>query len=156
MKVKLFPLGIVMCLFAILPVFILSCEDDDNTDDQYTVSADASGAQEFPAVTTTATGTMTGTYNSSTNTLTYNLNWVGLTGGVPTAAHFHGPALPGANAKVLIPFTLTSPGLTSGTSGSVVLQDSVETFLLDGKLYWNVHNATYPGGEVRGQLQARQ
>ncbi len=44
-------------------------KSNNNTNNQkvnYTLSGNANGAQEVPAVTTTATGTLAGTYNSST------------------------------------------------------------------------------------------
>jgi hypothetical protein len=137
-------------------LIITSCDkddDDDNNDNNktYTISGNATGAQETPAVTTTAAGTLTGTYNAGTNTLTYNISWTGLSG-VVTVAHFHGPAAVGVAADPLLPITVTTNGATGNTSGSVVVADSVETALLDGKVYYNLHTAAHPLGEIRGQV----
>ena len=53
-------------------------------------------------------------------------------------AHIHGPAAPGANAPVLVPFS--SPG-TSPIKGTATLTDAQEQDLMDGKTYANVHTA---------------
>ena len=150
------------CFFSILTIIAASllltaCNKNDyngnnnNNDKMYTVSGNASGAQETPAVTTTATGTLTGTYNAGTNTLNYNINWTGLTG-VASAVHFHGPADAGVKADVLVPITITTNGVSGNATGSVVVVDSVENALLAGKVYYNVHTATNIDGEIRGQV----
>jgi len=76
----------------------------------------------------------------------------GLTGNA-TAAHFHGPAEPGKNAGVLVPV----PGVTTGAfEGSATLTDDQARALTAGQTYFNVHTATNPGGELRGQLTKAQ
>ncbi|MGB8194862.1 MAG: CHRD domain-containing protein [Chitinophagaceae bacterium] len=134
-----------------------ACKKDKNNKDPnaYTLAANASGAQEFPANAATATGTLTGTYNSSTNKLVYNISWSGLTG-IPSGLHFHGPALPGVNAGILISLTITTAAAAGGASGEAVLTEAQETDMLGGKWYWNVHTAAFPGGEIRGQVIATQ
>jgi len=119
----------------------------------YNIRGNANGAQELPnRVTTGATGNITGTYNKDNNTLTYTVTWTGLTGGNPTAAHFHGAADPGVAASVLVTFT-NFPATPSGTySNTAVLTDAQETDFLNGLWYYNIHNATYPAGEIRGQV----
>ena len=134
-------------------LLITSCEkeDDDAADDTYTVSGNASGSQQNPAVATSATGTLSGSYNARTNMLTYTINWTGLSG-VVTVAHFHGPAAVGSNAGPLVDIGITTNGISGSTSGSVTLADSTETHLLNGKVYYNLHTATNPNGEIRGQV----
>jgi hypothetical protein len=137
-------------------LIITSCDKDDDDDDDdnnktYTISGNASGAQEVPAVTTTATGALSGTYNARTNTLDYNISWTGLSG-VASAAHFHGPAAAGVSADVLVPITITTNGVAGTATGSVVIVDSVENALLDGKVYYNIHTVAHPLGEIRGQV----
>jgi len=74
-----------------------------------------------------------------------------MTGGNSSAAHFHVGA-PGVAGPVIIPF----PGFPAATSGtysiSVILTPTQESQLLGGLFYANIHNSTYPGGEIRGQL----
>lgn len=138
-------------------VFSYACKKDkggnNQNTDMYKLSANASGANESPANASTATGTLTGTYNKSTNKLTYTIAWTGLAA-TSSALHFHGPALPGTNANPVITLTISTPGTTGGATGEATLTEDQEADLLAGKWYWNVHNSTFPGGEVRGQVAA--
>ena len=82
--------------------------------------------------------------------LRWKMTYTGLTGPA-TMAHFHGPALPGANAAVVLPL----PGAASPASGEGTLTAAQVADLMAGKWYINVHTAANPGGEIRGQLVAR-
>jgi CHRD domain len=130
-------------------------DDDDETIKQviYDVSGTASAANEVqPApVVSSATGTISGTFNESTNVLQYKIDWSGLTGNA-TAMHFHGPATPQESKPVLIPITITTPGASGSVSESITLPDSTEAFLLAGKLYYNIHTDKYKAGEIRGNI----
>ena len=139
---------------------LASCEKDTETvtvnNPVYNIRGNASGKQEVPANTSTASGTLSGTYDKDKNLLTYTVNWTGLTGGNPTAAHFHGPADPGVNTSVKVSFT-NFPATATGTySGTATLSDADETDLVNGLWYYNIHNATFPGGEIRGQVVLTQ
>ena len=79
--------------------------------------------------------------------LTWKLSYSGLTGPA-TAAHFHGPAVAGSNAGVVIPFA--SPA--SPIEGQATLTAAQAADLLAGKWYANVHTAANKGGEIRGQV----
>lgn len=133
----------------------LSCKKDKD-DNLYTVNnAPMSGAQEFPAVTTTATGSFDASYNRDSKVLTITVRWQGLSGNA-TLAHIHGPAAKGANAGVLQNFTpilsLTPAGSFS-TSFTLNGTNQKEEDLLGGKWYVNIHTAAHPGGEIRGQIE---
>ena len=67
------------------------------------------------------------------------------------AAHIHVGAA-GAPGPVVIPMPPTS---ATGGSGCVTADpDLVKAIIKDpGAYYFNVHNATYPGGALRGQLE---
>lgn len=134
-------------------IVIPACDKDDNDDtaQTYTLSGDGSGAQESPAVATSATSTLTGSYNTGTNRLEYTVNWTGLTGPA-TMVHFHGPATVGVNAGVITDLSITTAGITGTASGSLVLADTSEVHLLSGKMYYNIHTAANVDGEVRGQV----
>ncbi len=110
-----------------------------------------SGAQEVPAVTTTGTGTVDSTFDKSTNALTWTVTYSGLSGPL-TAGHIHGPAAPGANAGVLIPFT---GDLASPIKGKATLTAAQVADLTAGRMYVNLHTAKNPGGELRAQLTAK-
>lgn len=135
-------------------VFVFSsCDnsDDGGNDNMYTLSGSASGSQEVPAVTTSATATLTGTYNANNNRLDYTINWTGLSG-VISMAHFHGPATAGMNAGPIHDINITTNGVNGSTSGSITVADSTESHLLNGKVYYNLHTVANPNGEVRGQV----
>lgn len=133
-------------------LFFTACDKNDDDDGEtYVLSGNATGAQENPAVSTTATATLNGTYNSRTNTLQYNIGWTGLTSLV-TVAHFHGPAGVGINANPVIDISVGNTAITSSASGSVVIADSLESALLSGNIYYNIHTVNHPTGEIRGQV----
>ena len=106
------------------------------------------GKSEVPATTSTGTGTADIDYDAATKKLSWKLTYTGLSGPA-TAAHFHGPAAAGENAKV----SVAIPGATSTPAeGSATLTDAQAADLEAGKLYVNVHTAANPGGEIRGQV----
>ncbi len=114
-----------------------------------------SSSQEVPTNSSTATGTVNVTFNKQTKDLTYTVTWSGLSAPA-SAMHFHGPALAGVNASVLVGvngFPNAASGSVTGTLnvGALALA-SAEADLLAGKWYFNIHTATYPGGEIRGQV----
>jgi hypothetical protein len=80
---------------------------------------------------------------------TYSASYKDLTGPV-VAAHFHGPAAPGANAPPVLPVTVTPSPL----KGSATLTDAQIADLNAGKWYLNIHTAANPGGEIRGTVTA--
>lgn len=68
-------------------------------------------------------------------------------------AHLHGPAYYGANGPSMM--SITTTGGTSGTySGSAVLTPTQVGDVLAGFTYVNLHTASFPGGEIRGQVEA--
>ena len=93
----------LMTLASLFAFSLAGCEKDTETvtvnNPVYNIRGNASGKQEVPANTSTATGTLTGTYDKDKNLVTYTVNWTGLTGGNPTAAHFHGAAEPGGGVR---------------------------------------------------------
>jgi hypothetical protein len=155
MKFSSFPIKSLAFLFLTAATLSWSCSksSSNNTNGTYTISGNASGANESPAVTTNATGALTGTFDPNTNTLQYTITWANLTDSA-IAAHFHGPAGIGANANVEIPIVLNTRNPSGTASGTVVMSASQVTDLLGGNLYWNVHSKTHPGGEIRGQVVA--
>ena len=107
------------------------------------------GSQEVPRTASNGTGTMTATLYPDTRALNYKVEYAGLTG-LATAAHIHGPAAPGANGPVMVPFASAA----SPIAGSVTLTADQRDALMAGQTYVNVHTAANPGGEIRGQLPA--
>jgi hypothetical protein len=109
--------------------------------------ATMNAATEVPAKDSKGTGDALASFDTTTKKLSYTVTYIDLTGPA-TMAHIHGPALPGANAPVVIPFMPPASPIT----GSVTLTDAQAADLMAGKYYVNVHTAANPGGEIRGQL----
>jgi len=114
--------------------------------------ASLAGAQEVPPVTTTATGAAEVRYNPATSMLSWRVTYSGLSGPA-TGAHIHGPAGPGQNAGVLIPFSNAG---TSPITGETRITAQQLGQLSSGQWYVNVHTAKNPDGEIRGQLRPRR
>lgn len=114
------------------------------------ISGVMSGDQENPAVTTPATGTITGTIDRTTGVLTINITYSDLKEGL-TLAHIH-KAPNGVNGDVIFNLNPTT-GNTSGTiSVSTTLSgDNLIAFLAEG-CYVNIHTSAHGGGEIRGQI----
>ena len=81
-------------------------------------------------------------------TLTYTVNYKDLTGPA-VAAHFHDAAAPGGNGPPIVPATNVG---TSPIKGTATLTDAQIADLNAGKVYFNIHTAANPGGEIRGTL----
>ena len=118
--------------------------------------ATLTGAQEVPPNASTATGMATVVLNTAETMITVDLSWQDLTAPA-TAAHIHGPAAPGTNAPVIFAFS----GVPSATTGMIPTQSFAITpaqvaDLEAGLYYINVHDAVFPGGEIRGQLEEVQ
>lgn len=110
------------------------------------------GTQEVPPVNSAGSGTAEIQVNTNTNVLTWKVTYTGLSG-TATGAHIHGPASPGQNAGVVVPFTnVTAQPIT----GQATITPAQYGDLAAGRWYVNVHTAANPGGEIRGQLQKRQ
>lgn len=118
----------------------------------YIINNTINGAQCVPPIVTNGTGTITGTYNDVSNSLSFTINFSGLTG-FTTVAHFHGPATATQNAGVIIGYTGFPTGVQSGTySNTYILTAAQETQLLGNLWYSNIHTTTVAGGEIRGQI----
>ncbi len=107
-----------------------------------------SGASEVPPTMGSGAGSVETSYNAETHMLRWTVTYSGLSGPA-TGGHFHGPAMPGENAPVVIPF---SGSLASPISGGVILTPAQASDLLAGKWYVNLHTQANPGGEIRGQV----
>ncbi len=117
------------------------------------LKADLLASTEVPPKASNGHGQLQGTYDTSSKTLKWTVMYADLTGPA-TAAHFHGPAPVGQNAGVLIP--IDKNALPSPIVGTATLTDEQAKDLLGGLMYFNVHTAANPGGEIRGQVEAAQ
>jgi CHRD domain/Bacterial Ig domain len=108
-----------------------------------------SGAQENPANNSAGTGTGTITVNLATGAVTGSITATGFT---TTNAHIH-DGFAGVNGPVLIGFTADTitAGRWNAPTGASLSPAAIDR-LLAGALYFNVHSAALPGGEIRAQL----
>ena len=113
------------------------------------LKAELKASSEVPPKDSSGTGNLTGTLNTDTNEFKYHVEFSGLTGSV-VAAHFHGPAAEGANAKPQLPVKTSQ--ITSPIEGKATLTPTQAKDLTDGKWYFNLHTSANPGGEIRGQI----
>ena len=129
-----------------------SCKQEEvavNPDKVYQVLTTLSGANEVPAVVSSATGSVSGTYNKTTKTLNVTVNYSGID---PVAWHIH-KAAAGATGSVIFNFGVEFK--TPFASIPLVLTDAQEADLLTGLYYVNIHSAKSPSGEIRGNLSLR-
>lgn len=140
-----------------------------------TWATNLSAAQEIgTGSNSTATGFGMVQFDDSTNVLTLNLQWQGLTGG-PTAAHIHccvgsppnnvGVALglfgggSGLGAtdtfNAVYDLDLVNPFSGTFSAGTALQKMNVLIGAMNaggGRAYYNIHTAQFPGGEIRGNL----
>jgi hypothetical protein len=138
-------------------------------------SATLLGSSETPPNASTATGSALVTLLSDNTHLVVHETFSGLTGGNANGAHIHCCAPPGVAAAIAIPFSIPPfPAATSGifdqtfdlsslstysaafiaaNGGTLALVEAAFITGLENSLaYANIHNTTFPGGEIRGQL----
>ena len=124
-----------------------------------TFTAILNGASESPPNASPGTGSATVIFDGTVFTVDVSVVFTNLTAPA-SAAHIHCcTAVPNAgNVAVSIGFT-GFPSATSGTYDHIfTLTSAAYTTLFTGALadrsYVNIHDATFPGGEIRGFLHA--
>lgn len=104
------------------------------------------GAQEVPPISTSGTARGAVVVDPVTREITGGLTFGGLT---PTAAHIHDGA---ANVNGPIAIGLTLAAGTATVPAGTFLTEAQYQSLLAGNLYFNIHTAANPAGELRGQI----
>jgi hypothetical protein len=137
--------------------------------------ANLTGPAENPPNASTATGFAEVIIDTVADTLLVHVRFNGLTGGPATAGHIHCCVAPPGNVGVAVGL----PGLVSATSGVFLntfntnltatyggafltassgtaagAEAALAAGLAAGQAYVNIHNSTFPGGEIRGFLVA--
>lgn len=105
------------------------------------------GAQEVPAVSTSAIGLGTFAVSKSGEEMLVEVVVDGLSGPI-TGAHLHN-APAGSNGGVVIDLT---PGISDNRISINVDPSTILGALDSNAIYINIHTAANPGGEIRGQL----
>lgn len=131
-----------------------------------------SGLRENPVRITPGTGEFRARVSEDGTTVNFVLTYRDLAGGPATGAHIHLGA-PWTNGPIVVHFCGTggkpacpAEGTVEGSFTAADVQAVPESNLAAGDLagllramrggvtYVNVHNATFPGGEIRGQVKA--
>lgn len=138
-------------------------------------SDDLTGYQENPDVSSTGTGSFTATIDDDAKTITYELSYSGLEGGNATASHIHFgkravnggvsaflcsggdkpacPATSGTVTGVIDAADIIGPAGQGIAAGEF---DELVAAIRAGHTYLNVHTPTWPGGEIRAQINDRR
>jgi|JI9StandDraft_1071089.scaffolds.fasta_scaffold17250_2 hypothetical protein len=132
-------------LFIIVFSMISCGKDEETVIPNVTYNATLKGTSEVPANASAAIGLATLTYNPNTKlfTIVVTHDLVAVTGG-----HIHKGAT-GINGEVVFPFLTTTSPITYT---SVALTASQLSDLNAGLYYVNLHTASFPDGEIRGQI----
>ena len=122
-----------------------SCKKDSKTVITTMFNYTGSFVKSSSTVVTSAAGTVTATIDTTTRIMTYTVTWSGLTANA-AAMHFHdaGP--------VIYPITGFAAAMGGSYTGTVTFTSAQETDLAAGKIYVQIHTATYPAGEILANL----
>lgn len=105
--------------------------------------------QEVPPPVSTASGNGRLTLDPATGRFVARVTTSGLAG---IAAHIHS-GRPGVSGPVVFPLAETAAGSGVWVSAAeATMSEAQVAQLRAGELYFNVHSAAYPGGEIRGQI----
>jgi len=168
-------------LAAALPVVALLAGSvnahDSRRNKDIEVFARLKSVNEVPTtLSTTGTGTLRATIDTEAQTIEFELNYADLEGGAVQQAHIHlGQRHTTGNVIVFFctnvgnnptaPACPASPGTVKGTITAADIGgggaaaglpagafDELVGLLRSGNMYANVHTATFPAGEIRGQV----
>lgn len=141
-----------------------------------TFIASMTGTQETPSNASPALGNAVIHIDTVTQHVYGYVRWTGLIGGAPTGSHIH-VGIPGIAGDVIYNYGvagLVTDGIykrkdfdmvmvnktqanSGGTGYNGILQtptQQIANWFLTNHTYVNVHNASFPSGEIRGQLTA--
>ena len=152
--------GLTLAIPMLLAAIAACGDDDDDTTNPVTnFEADLTGAQETPAVTTSATGSATVTIEG--DQIVYHVETTGLENVLVSHIHVAPPGEAGpvrlnlCNTPDTQPCQTGDGVLVDGSNGVTqggISFDSLVSAIRAGNAYVNVHTEQNQNGEIRGQL----
>lgn len=139
-------------MLALIPLLAIALPGCPRGSGAAEFTADLSGDEETPPVSTNGSGEGTFALNEERTQLSFDVTASGLSGPV-IAAHFHF-----ANPGVAGPIVFDLGPFLDETNGQVTIQgtwdiDAVNLdYLLNEQLYVNIHTPDHPDGQIRGQV----
>lgn len=120
------------------------------------LTANLTGSQEVPPVSTTAKGQAIMTYDDVSKLFNLAVYEVGIPQSNILGSHIHVGA-PGVNGAVIYDLDGGASWSGSGVTYARFITGALfpaayEADLLAGNTYINIHTPAHPGGEIRGQL----
>jgi len=141
---------LLCCAAAMLGILAAASPMASATTILFTISMN--GSQETPPNASGAAGGGIASFDTATNMINLSVFFAGLAAPA-TASHIHdgAPGVPGAVIVSFVPFT---PAATFGSivGGPLAFPVADIPDLMAGNTYFNIHDAVFPGGEIRGQL----
>lgn len=132
------------------PCGYFSTDPKDDKGPPIHFTADLSADEESATTESPGRGHVDFTLDRKTLKLTWKVTFKDLTS-PPTGVHIHGPQTPGSEAGIL--HDLAPKGVVSGVEGSTEINEGELAYLVQDRLYVNLHTKKYPAGELRGHLQ---
>jgi len=159
-----------LLLVAFFAVFVTPPAFADD-DDERELEAKLSGFQEVPAISTNGSGKFKGKINEAGTSISYELSYSNLQG-VAFASHIHlgqarvsggviaflcgGGGKPPCPASGTVSGTIVAADVIGPAGQGIALGEFAELLraIRAGVTYANVHTSLFPGGEIRGQIDA--
>lgn len=168
LAVRVFALGVVIALLGIGSYAIAGDGTKNFRGDPL------NGYEENPDISTVATGSFEARLSDDGTTLDYELRYSALEGGPASQAHVHfgkravnggvsfflcggstkPPCPPGTATEAVVTGTVTAADVIGPAAQGIPPGALAEILaaMRAGHAYVNVHNATFPGGEIRAQI----
>ncbi|MFN0154391.1 MAG: CHRD domain-containing protein [Gaiella sp.] len=145
--------------------------DKGDNDRKGSSKGNLDGYQETPSISTAGRGDFRVDIDGTT--IRFRLRYEGLEGGAVGAAHLHfgqrhtagaviaflcgGGGKPACPASGTVEGTIVAADVIGPAAQGIATGqfDELVRAIRAGAVYVNVHTATYPGGEIRGQLRGR-
>ncbi len=163
---------LILVVAAVLALGVVGATTAHDDSDRNAFKAKLGGYQEVPGISTTGKGEVRLKVNDAGTAIDYQLTYSALQGGAAAQAHIHF-AQPGVSGAVLA-FLCggggkpACPAFGVTLTGTIVAADiqaiqgiaagdlvAALRALRAGMTYANVHTASFPAGEIRGQFRAK-